>query len=100
GTAYVIPLTADEARWPVDAKLRVFRTQDGGKKWKALAKGLPKDAYVTILRDAFCTDGHDPAGLYFGTRSGDVYGSADEGGSWKRLATRLPPVLSVRAAVV
>ena len=39
----------------------------------------------------------DPAGLYFGTRSGDLYGSADDGESWKRIATNLPPILSVRA---
>jgi hypothetical protein len=99
GVAYVIPLTADERRWTVDARCRVFRTTDGGVSWEPLAKGLPQDgAYVTVLRDAFCTDSLDPAGLYFGTRSGEVYGSADEGETWELLAARLPPVLSVRAA--
>ena len=42
----------------------------------------------------------DPAGLYFGTRTGEVYGSIDDGESWRLLADHLPPVVSVRAAPV
>jgi hypothetical protein len=62
---------------------------------------LPQDgAHLTVLRDAFTTDGQDPAGLYFGTRSGEVYGSSDDGESWRLIASHLPPVLSVRAAAV
>ena len=53
-----------------------------------------------MLRDGFTTDGDDPAGLYFGTRSGEVYGSVDDGDSWQLLASHLPPVLSVRAGSV
>ena len=101
GHAYVIPLESDEHRWTVDARCRVFRTTDGGRSWEALATGLPQDgAYLTVLRDAFAGDGLDPLGLYFGTRSGEVYGSADEGETWQLLASRLPSVLSVRAAAV
>jgi hypothetical protein len=51
-----------------------------------------------VLRDAFTTDGGDPAGLWFGTRSGEVYASFDEGDHWELIASHLPPVLSVRAA--
>ena len=58
------------------------------------------DAHLTVLRDGFVTDGQDPAGLYFGTRSGEVYGSNDDGQSWQLLAQHLPPVMSVRAAPV
>jgi len=60
--------------------------------------GLPQqDAYVTVLRDAFCTDGADPAGFYFGTRGGEVYASFDDGQNWHTVAEHLPPVLSVKA---
>ena len=63
--------------------------------------GLPqRSAYFSVLRDALCTDTLDPAGVYFGTRSGEVYASADEGETWRRVASHLPPVLSVRAAAV
>lgn len=101
GTAYVIPLDSDEKRWTVGGKCRVFRTSDAGASWEPLGTGLPqRGAYLTILRDAFGGDGLDPAGLYFGTKSGEVFGSSDEGESWRRIAGNLPPVLSVRAAGV
>jgi len=45
-------------------------------------------------------DSHDPAGIYFGTRSGKLFASADGGDSWSRVADSLPPVVCVRAAVV
>jgi hypothetical protein len=47
-----------------------------------------------------CTDGADPAGVYFGNRNGEVFASADDGDSWQQLASHLPDVLCVRAAVV
>ncbi len=79
--------------------MRVYGTADRGATWEALAEGLPRrDAYLTVLRQAFCHDGRDPLGLYFGATSGEVFGSADGGRTWRTLARRLPPVLSVRAA--
>jgi photosystem II stability/assembly factor-like uncharacterized protein len=101
GTAYIIPLIADMKRWTPEAQCRVYRTSDGGQSWAALSCGLPqRDAYITVLRDAFSADSLDPAGLYFGTRGGEVYGSRNDGDDWELLADHLPPVLSVRAAVV
>jgi photosystem II stability/assembly factor-like uncharacterized protein len=79
--------------------VRVYETRDRGGSWKALEEGLPQgQAYLTILRQAFATDGLSPLGLYFGATSGDVFGSADGGRTWATLATRLPPVTSVRCA--
>jgi hypothetical protein len=101
GTAYVIPLQSDGFRVTPDGRCRVFRTSDSGKTWEALSEGLPQDqAHLTILRDGFTTDGMSPAGLYFGTRTGQVYGSNDDGDTWRLLADNLPPVLSVRAAEI
>lgn len=66
-----------------------------------MAKGLPQtDAYETVLRDAMAVDPLGPVGVYFGTRSGKLFGSADEGDSWSELADGLPPVVSVKAARV
>jgi photosystem II stability/assembly factor-like uncharacterized protein len=100
-TAYVIPMKADVERWPVGAQLRVYRTTNGGASWEPLCNGLPQtDAYITVLRDAFCSDQLNPAGLYFGTRGGEVYASSDDGENWEVVAEHLPPVLSVRAATL
>jgi hypothetical protein len=52
------------------------------------------------MRDAMCADNAEPAGVYFGSRTGEVYASRDEGDSWQRVVEHLPDVLSVRAAVI
>ncbi|MFG2109280.1 WD40/YVTN/BNR-like repeat-containing protein [Micromonospora chersina] len=101
GTVYAFPLTADGERFPTDRRCRVYRSADAGKSWDPLTAGLPEGPfYPSVLRDAMCADDHDPAGVYFGTRSGEVYASADDGDSWSRVAAHLPDVLCVRAAEV
>jgi photosystem II stability/assembly factor-like uncharacterized protein len=101
GVAYAIPLESDEYRCVPDAQMRVYRTDDAGSSWTALGKGLPHDgAHLTVLRDAFCHDGADPLGLYFGTRTGQVYASHDEGETWELLVEHLPPVLCVRVGAL
>jgi molybdopterin converting factor small subunit len=100
-TAWVIPLESDGFRCTPDAKLRVHRTRDGGKKWHALKKGLPQEhALETVLRDSMAGDALDPAGVYFGTRRGEVWASSDEGDSWKKIAEGLPPVTCVKVALL
>ncbi len=100
GTAYVIPLQGME-RWTPEGHCRVYRTTDAGASWEPLSRGLPQDrAYETVLRDAFTADDMDQPGLYFGTRSGELYASFDDGESWRLVAEHLPPVLCVRAQAV
>jgi len=99
-TAYIVPL-AVPIRCVPEAKLRVYRTSNGGRSWEPLSRGLPqKDSYDTVLRDAMAADSLQPAGIYFGTRSGKVYGSRNEGNSWQLIRDGLPPVVCVKAAVV
>ncbi len=100
-TVYIVPMESDQFRCCPEAKLRVYRTRDAGESWEPLGRGLPQEgAYETVLRDALDTDASDPAGVYFGTRSGSVYGSASEGDSWTLIEGGLPPVVCVKAAVV
>lgn len=99
GVIYNFPLQADGERFPPGKRCAVYRSPDAGKTWESLTAGLPGDPfYPPVLRDAMCADDDDPAGVYFGTRSGDVYASRDEGDSWTLVASHLPDVLCVRAA--
>ena len=101
GVTYLYPLVADVHRFPPDGRARVYRTPDAGATWTALTDGLPQEnGWMTVVRDAMCTDGADPAGVYFGTRSGDLFASRDEGDSWTEVAGHLPDVFVVRAAAV
>ena len=100
-TAYVLPLESDQFRCVPEGRLRVYRTTDAGASWKPLTRGLPqRNAWECVLRDAMEADGLDPAGVYFGTRSGQLYGSRDGGTSWDLILGGLPPIVCVRAALV
>ena len=95
--AFIIPLAADVDRVTPEGKVRVYETRDRGRHWLALTEGLPQEnAYLTVLRQAFCQDGRSPLGLYFGTKSGEVFGSADGGASWSTLMDRLPSIVAVQ----
>src|SRR5438046_4039724 len=59
-----------------------------------------KRAYETVLGDAMTADSFDPVGIYFGTRSGQIFGSRDEGRTWERILDGLPSVVCIRNAVV
>lgn len=100
-TAFIIPLESDQFRVPPGGAAKVWRTLDAGASWEPLGNGLPQhDAYFAVLRDAFSSDSLEPAGLYFGTRGGQLFASADEGESWRSIADWLPAVLCVKASVV
>ena len=95
-TVYVVPIKSDSEHFPLDGKLRVYRSKSGGNEWEELAKGLPeKDCYVNVLRDAMAVDKLDTCGVYFGTTGGQVYVSPDGGDNWKAIVHDLPSVLSV-----
>jgi photosystem II stability/assembly factor-like uncharacterized protein len=96
---YVVPVESDEFRCTPEGQLRVYRTRNAGRTWEPLARGLPqRNSYETVLRDGMAADCLDPAGIYFGTRSGRVYGSRDDGKNWELIADGLPPVVCVKAA--
>jgi photosystem II stability/assembly factor-like uncharacterized protein len=95
-TVYVVPIKSDGEHYPLDGKLRVYRSREGGHEWEPLTRGLPQaNCYVNVLRDAMAVDRAEPCGVYFGTTGGQVYASADAGDSWEPIVRDLPSVLSV-----
>jgi photosystem II stability/assembly factor-like uncharacterized protein len=101
-TFWVSPLNgAERGRFVPDASVAVWRTRDCGETWQALREGLPQEnAFLGVLRQAMATDRLDPAGVYFGTSSGALFASADEGEGWACAAQHLPAISSVETLVV
>ncbi|HEX6144046.1 MAG TPA: sialidase family protein [Geminicoccaceae bacterium] len=101
-TLYLLPLNGDVAgRYVPEGKAAVWRTRDGGGSWEALREGLPQaNTFFGVLRQAMATDRLEPAGVYFGTSTGALFASADEGEGWRCIAQHLPPIYSVETLVV
>jgi hypothetical protein len=95
-TIYVVPIKSDSEHFPIDGRLRVYRSRSGGDEWEPLTNGLPQqNCYVNVLRDAMAVDGLDSCGIYFGITGGQVYVSPDSGETWRAIVRDLPAVLSV-----
>ncbi len=97
---YLVPVESDEFRCTPEGQLRVYRSRNAGGTWEPLSRGLPqRNSYETVLRDGMTADLFDPTGIYFGTRSGRLYGSCDAGKNWGLIVEGLPPIVCVKAAV-
>jgi len=90
--------------WPrtsIDGKPAVYGTANGGKSWARLDAGLPKrEAWWTVKRQAFAADAGAPVGLYFGTTSGEVWASRNDGKAWSCIARHLPEIYAVETAKI
>jgi hypothetical protein len=95
-TAWFVPGVKDEKRYPVDGKLVVTRTRDGGKSFEILSRGLPQEhAYDLVWRHALALDATGQR-LAFGSTTGGLWVSEDQGDSWAMVTHTLPPVHAVR----
>ncbi len=99
-TLWVFPMDGTSV-WPrvsVGGKPAVYCSRDAGKSWKKQATGLPaKHGWFTVRRQAMSVDQAEKVGIYFGTTSGEMWVSFDEGANWHCLMLHLPQILSVEA---
>lgn len=95
-TAWFVPATRDEQRIPVDARLVVTRTRDAGRSFELLDRGLPDEpAYDLVYRHGLDIAG-DGERLAFGSTTGSLWVSEDQGDTWQNVSKHLPPVLCLR----
>jgi hypothetical protein len=102
-TVWVFPMDGTTV-WPRTSpggRPAAYRTRDGGQTWQRQDRGLPREqAWYTVKRQGFTCDQRDPLGLYFGTTSGELWMSTNEGKSWHQMAAHLPEIYSVVAATL
>lgn len=100
-TAWVFPMDGSTV-WPrtsPDGRPAVYATHDGGETWQRHCNGMPAEqAWWTVKRQAMTADKQSTVGLYFGTTSGELWKSRDEGQQWACLARHLPEIYSVEMA--
>jgi hypothetical protein len=99
-TLWVFPMDGTDV-WPrvsPGGRPAAYRSLDGGRTWRRQDAGFPrKQAWWTVKRQAMTTDEREPAGVYVGTTCGEVWGSRDEGRTWRCLARHLPEIYAVEA---
>jgi hypothetical protein len=99
-TVYVVPLEPTTRTCP-DGKPAVWRSENGGGRWRKLTSGLPKkESFFTVLRDAMDIDHLKSPSLYLGTTTGQLWIGRDGGEKWDCLFDSLPPINCVKVAVV
>lgn len=94
-TAWSVPLVKDECRVPVDRRMVVARTRDGGGSWEALDRGLPADSFAVVYRHGLAVDDSGER-LALATTTGALWVSEDQGDSWDLVSHQLPPAYAVR----
>ncbi len=95
-TAWLVPGVSDEHRIPVDGRLVVSRTRDGGKSFDVLTEGLPKErAYDLTFRHALDVDKTGER-VVFGSTTGSLWVTENEGDTWTCVSTHLPPIYCTR----
>jgi photosystem II stability/assembly factor-like uncharacterized protein len=97
-TAWFVPAIKDERRIPVDGKLVVARTRDGGASFEVLSRGLPTEpSFDLVYRHGLAIDASGER-LAFASTTGGLWLTENGGDDWTMLPTRLPPVLAVAFA--
>jgi len=97
-TAWLVPAVKDACRVPVDGRMVVTRTCDGGRAFTAFGDGLPAaGCFDLVYRHGLAVDATGDR-LAMGSTTGNLWTSADGGMRWSAVTTHLPPVAQVAFA--
>lgn len=101
-TCWLIPLsTPEEGRYMPGGRTAVWRTRDRGGSWTRLDDGLPtRDAFLSVLREAMARDTLNPVGITFGTSTGQLWHSSDDGDHWRMITDTLPEIWAVETVLL
>lgn len=95
-TAWFVPAVKDECRVPVEGKLVVTRTRDGGQTFETLGSGLPdEDCYEIVFRHGLDVD-QSGERLVMGSSTGGLWISENGGDDWQCFSNLLPPIYVAR----
>jgi len=91
-TAWFVPAVKDECRVPVDQRLVVLRTRDGGASFQVLTEGLPPPpAFDLVYRHGLAVDAAGER-LAMGSTTGNLWLGEAGGAHWRLIAGHLPPI--------
>lgn len=94
--AWFVPAVKDECRVPVDGRMVVTRTRDGGESFEILRAGLPQaHAYDLVYRHSLDVAENGNA-LAMGSTTGNLWVSGNQGDAWTCVSTHMPPIYCVR----
>ncbi len=96
GTAFFVPLPAEGRT--CGARLQVYRWTEDDRKWTPMLKGTPFPGQFGTHREGLAADALDPAGLYLGTTTGQLFYSWNAGRSWGQVPYAFPGIHSVTAS--
>ncbi len=102
-TLWVFPIDGTEiwSRVCPEGQPSIYCSKDGGESWFRQDIGLPmRNAWLTVLRKSLNTDSMIEAGVYFGTTSGSLWMSDNEGNSWRQIAIHLPKILAIETGKI
>lgn len=95
-TAWFVPAVKDERRIPVEGRLVVSRTRDGGRTFEVLRNGLPQEnCYDIVYRHALAIDETGDR-LAFGSTTGGLWTTDNQGDRWTQAPVRLAPIHAVK----
>jgi hypothetical protein len=101
-TCWVFPMDGTDV-WPRTSpggRPAVYVTRDAGATWHRQDRGLPERGWYTVKRQSMSVADGASAQIFFGTTSGEVWASFDEGDSWRCLVAHLPEIYAVEAVQI